>query len=298
MWQSDGQERYVGMDAKPFRDWTVPYAQTVPTVKTDRLRVKRHQRSQLCPHATELDSRTKTADICLGTCSDMMWPMTPIPLLGTPDKDRRTTVESVQHRIQYVNAWSINGWINSTSSQFLRDHYKVGKVLMCVIKERETILTFPLIRYFLPPERLQGGDRAGPGRLHCRLYTGTVSLRPTAVCSYLNMQVETRGREAGPLHGWMMSGNSNREKPTCFWFYPAHSKLALQRKQVRAWRALTKCMSSLQHRPWQWPQRLVHLQMSFQNRCYSPSPGPTLGRRKRQITSFKLGRRPKSSLSS
>lgn len=49
---------------------------------------------------------------------------------------------------------------------------------MGVIKERETVLTFPLMRYFLPPERPQGGYRAGPGRLHCRLHTGTAFLRP------------------------------------------------------------------------------------------------------------------------
>lgn len=223
-----------------------------------------------------------------------MWPM----ILSWEHliKTGRTTVESVRHRIQCINACSINGWINFTSRQVLRDRYKVGKVLMGVIKERETVLTFPLMRYFLPPERLQGGYRAGPGRLQCRLHTGTVFLCPTAVCSYLNKQVETRRGEVGPLHGWMMSRNSNRAKPPCFWFYPAHSKLASQ--QVRAWRALTKCVSLLQHRPWQRPQRLVHLQMSFQNQCYSPGSGPTLGRRKCQVTSFKVGRRLKSSLSS
>lgn len=65
---------------------------------------------------------------------------------------------------------------------------------MCVIKERVTILTLPPIRYFLPAERLQRGYRAGPGRLRCRLYTGTILLHPMAVCSYLNMQAETRVR--------------------------------------------------------------------------------------------------------
>lgn len=175
-----------------------------------------------------------------------MWPM----ILSWEHliKTGRTTVESVRHRIQCNNACSINGWINFTLRQVLRDRYKVGKVLMDVIKERETVLIFPLMRYFLPPERPQEGYRAGPGRLHCRLHTATVFLRPTAVCSYLNMQVETRRGEAGPLHGWMTSRNSNRAKPPCFWFYPAHSKLASQ--QVRAWRALTKCVSLLQHRPW------------------------------------------------
>lgn len=209
-------------------------------------------------------------------------------------KTGRTTVESVRHRIQCINACSINGWINFTSRQVLRDGYKVGKVLMGVIKERETVLTFPRMRYFLPPERLQGGYRAGPGRLHCRLHTGTVFLRP-CVLIFKHAGGHQKG-EAGPLHGWMPSRNSNRAKPPCFWFYPAHSKLASQ--QVRAWRALTKCVSLLQHRPWQRPQRLVHLQMSFQNQCYSPSSGPTLGRRKCQVTSFKVGRRLKSSLSS
>lgn len=43
-------------------------------------------------------------------------------------------------------------------------------------------------------ERLQRGYRAGPGRLRCRLYTGTILLHPMAVCSYLNMQAETRVR--------------------------------------------------------------------------------------------------------
>lgn len=136
----------------------------------------------------------------------------------TPDKDRKNhcgvcpAQNTVRQRL--LNKWVDKLYLSSISKGPLQSR---KGAYVCYQRERNC-LNISTNKYFLPPERLQGGNRAGPGRLHCRLYTGTVSLRPTAVCSYLNLQVEPRGREAGPLHGWiwMISGNSNREKPTCF----------------------------------------------------------------------------------
>lgn len=133
MWQSDSQERYVGMDAKPFRDWTVSYAQTVPTVKTKtdwELDVTREVNSALMPLNLIQEQKLQTSvlvHVLTARCG--LW----LPYLSWERliKTGRTTVESVWHRIQYVNAWSINGWINFTSRQFLRDHYKV-----CYQRER------------------------------------------------------------------------------------------------------------------------------------------------------------------
>lgn len=65
------------------------------------------------------EEKLQTSVLLVHALTSRCGPVTPMPLLGTSDKDRESH-GGVRHRIQFVNTCLINGWVNFNSASIFK----------------------------------------------------------------------------------------------------------------------------------------------------------------------------------